>query len=162
LGWPVGVPGVLLFLFFAAAMSPTLGVICKLFQSDYRKRRRCSPSAFFFRFFVFFGAPQALKWSFMAAGGHSSFRALALELPSCRVASLRSPGSPRPPRGPTGEGILRGWARLGVRTGGLALEPLLLLLLWCCLCSCPGRFSCSSFAFSVDALVAPAQAFDQG
>ena len=42
----------------------------------------------------------------------------------------------------------------------MALEPL--LLFWCCLCFCRGRFSFSSFAFSVDALVAPALAFDQG
>ena len=87
------------------------------------------------------------------------------------LASVAGLASTAP--GPAGEGILRGWARLGVRPGGLALEPLLLLvllllvlllllLLWCCLCFCPGRFSCSSFAFSVDALVAPAPAFDQG
>ncbi len=55
---------------------------------------------FFFGFSCFCLPHQALKRSFVAAGGHSSFRALALELPSCRVASLRSPGSPRPPRGP--------------------------------------------------------------
>jgi murein L,D-transpeptidase YafK len=42
----------------------------------------------------------------------------------------------------------------------LALEPL--LLFWCCLWFCRGRFSFSSLAFSVDALVAPALAFDQG
>ena len=117
---------------------------------------------FFFGFSCFFASPG--PW--MELRGRRgplqlSGPGLGIAVVPGGLASVAGLASTAP--GPAGEGILRGWARLGVRPGGLALEPfLLLLLLWCCLCFCPGRFSCSSFAFSVDALVAPAQAFDQG